>query len=86
MREVKNEKGFRVLSVSRSELEKATCQTHCCCDSCLATPEFGYYVAVLNMWFCPKCYEHWMTTATRYLEDSIVEERNYLKYKTLLER
>lgn len=83
-RDVQNEQNFRVLLVSKKELEKATMQSKCVCDECLATPEYGYYVAVLNRWLCPRCYERWIMGATRYLEDCWVEEMNYGFYKGLL--
>ena len=84
MEEVKTSEGFLVLKVSNQELAKATKQEHCVCDHCLASPEEGYYVAVLNSWLCPLCYADWKKHATRYSEDVPVEERNYRRYKTLL--
>lgn len=83
-RDIMNEQSFKILKVYRKELEMATEQESCCCDECLATLEYGYYVAVLNRWLCPKCFNHWLKSATRYPEDTWVEERNYQFYKTLL--
>lgn len=83
-RDVTNEQSFRILKVYRKELEIATRQVRCCCDECLSTPLYGYYVAVLNRWLCPKCFNHWLKNATRYQEDAWVEERNYQFYKALL--
>lgn len=83
-RDVENPQGFRVLQVSRTELEQATQQVHCVCDDCMSSPEYGYYVAVLNRWLCPKCYSRWIKAATRYQEDIWVEEKNYQFYRNLL--
>lgn len=84
MEEIKTSEGFLVLKVSNQELAKATGQEYCICDHCLASPEEGYYVAVLNSWLCPECYANWKKTATRYSEDIPVEERNYRRYKELI--
>lgn len=83
-RDVANKQNFRVLLVWRDELEKATKQAKCVCDDCLASPIYGYYVAVLNRWMCEKCYKRWVEAAVRYPEDSWVEEKNYNFYKKLL--
>lgn len=83
-RDVINEQSFRVLKVYKKELEDATMQDKCCCDDCLAAPEYGYYVAVLNRWLCPMCFNHWLKYAVRYKEDMLVEEKNYQFYKKLL--
>ena len=41
----------------------------CIRDRCNGTSNTGYYVAVLNCWFCPKCYNEWYGCATHYPED-----------------
>ncbi len=84
MKEIKTDKGFLVLEVKNEELAKATGQDCCVCDDCLEAVEVGYYVAVLNQWLCPKCYNSWIKRATRYTEDIPVEERNYQYYKNLI--
>lgn len=83
-RDVINEQQFRILKVYKNELEEATKQEQCCCDYCLAAPIYGYYIAVLNQWFCPKCFNHWLKNAIKYKEDTLVEERNYQFYRKQL--
>lgn len=83
-RDIDNYQGFLILRVKRRELEDATYQEHCVCDNCLASPEEGYYVAVLNRWLCAKCYAAWKEYAVRYSEDIPIEEKNYLIYRELL--
>lgn len=88
MKEVKNEKGFLVMEITRAELVSKLAQYGCIgvCDSCMESPEVGYYVAVLNQWFCKKCYEEWLQRAERYQEDIPYEERNYETYKRLFSK
>lgn len=51
---VDNPKRFKVIELSRNELAKIGGIG--ICDRCNGTSNTGYYVAVLNCWFCPKCY------------------------------
>lgn len=78
-KKVENEKGFLVLEVSHIE-----CITRLggygICDSCNKASEKGYYVAVLNHWMCPDCYNKWINRATRHKDDISIEERNYAHY------
>lgn len=83
---VENVKGFKVINIPRKILETTTGQEKCVCDDCLSSPEYGYYVAVLNLWLCPTCYKHWIGSAKRYEEDSWVEEKNYNYYMKLLKK
>ena len=50
---VDNPKRFKVIELSRNELAKIGGIG--ICDRCNGTSNTGYYVAVLNCWFCPKC-------------------------------
>ena len=74
---------FLVIEVTRNELHSA-CGSPGICDYCGKPHEDGYYIAVLNQWFCPKCYEEWKKDARYYPEDRPVEERNYQYYSKLL--
>lgn len=88
MKEVKNDKGFLVMEITRAELVSKFAKYVFIgvCDSCMDSPEVGYYVAVLNRWLCKKCYDEWMQRATRYQEDIPYEERNYEIYKRLFSK
>lgn len=79
-----NGKYFKVLKVSRKRLEKATGQTKCVCDNCLASPVVGYYVAVLNRWLCSDCFWRWYKSGFNYEEDHPIETKNYNFYSKLL--
>lgn len=55
------------------------------CDNCTTLhPNKGYYIAVLNQWLCPKCYEIWKLSAKWYPEDEHIEIRNYNTYASIL--
>ena len=51
-----NKKGFKVIQISRKELVEELGQYGAIgiCDYCNETASTGYYIAVLNQWFCPK--------------------------------
>jgi hypothetical protein len=74
---------FLVIEASRAEMHRA-CGSPGICDYCGKVSDNGYYIAVINQWFCPKCYEEWKKDARYYPEDRPVEERNYLYYSKLL--
>ncbi len=76
METVKNNKGFRVIKMSLIELNVYLGGVGIC-DFCNGTDLEGYYIAVLNEWVCPECYEKWLKRAMRYKEDMRIEERNY---------
>ena len=80
-----NKKGFKVIQISRKELVEELGQYGAIgiCDYCNETASTGYYIAVLNQWFCPKCYQEWYHRATYYPEDAKVENRNFEFYKNI---
>ena len=82
MKEIVTDKGFLVMEVSRQNLCSALGEyTLGRCDMCFSAPENGYYIAVLNQWFCKDCYDKWLETAEYYPEDRKIEIRNYEFYK-----
>jgi len=84
---IENEKQFKVIEMSY--VEAMICFANCCpvCDRCLNRKcNKGYYIAVLNEWFCKKCYENWLKTAKKYDDDIEIENRNFEYYKNLLEK
>ena len=81
---IETSKGLKVINVPRRALESVTGQIKCVCDNCLGSPDYGYYVAVLNRWLCPTCYARWIATAKWYAEDAWVENKNYERYMNLL--
>lgn len=81
-----NEKGFKVIAVNGREMLKIGCGN--ICDNCAETSEDGYYVAVLNRWFCPACYADWFAyaenEATPHNADGRIEEKNFANIKMWL--
>ena len=71
-----NDKGFLILKLSIKEV--IMIGGFGICDSCNNASMEGYYVAVLNRWMCPTCFEEWINVATRYNEDIPYEKRNYI--------
>lgn len=41
----------------------------------------GYYIAVLNMIKCEKCYGSWIKSAKSFVEDRPIERRNFDSYR-----
>lgn len=80
---VDNPKRFKVIELSRNGLAKIGGIG--ICDRCNGTSNAGYYVAVLNCWFCPKCYNEWYGCATHYPEDIKIENKNFEYYKNLFD-
>lgn len=54
------------------------------CDFCNNTAAKGYYIAVINSWYCPECFEKWRKRAQWYQQDALIEKRNYETYAKLL--
>ena len=79
----KNEKGFLVIRTEQSEI---TCLGGLgICDDCNQKSHTGYLIAVLNRWFCDKCFTEWYNRAKYYKEDRHIEKRTFEYYKSKLE-
>lgn len=70
---------FKVIKASAKEMFEAVGSPGIC-DYCSERPEHGYYIAVLNKWFCPKCWKEFKKRAMWYPEDAQIEERNLKHY------
>lgn len=80
---VSNPKGFKVLKVSLVEITSIAGGMGIC-DSCNRSSFKGYYIAVMNRWYCPECYEQWLSRAYRYGEDEPIETKNFNRMCNLL--
>ena len=78
-----NEKGFLVLKVSGEEC-RLYFQGEGICDYCNKSSQNGYYIAVLNCWYCPECYGNFTQRAKRCSPDTKTEEKNFLRACILL--
>lgn len=81
---INNEKGFKVIEVSISEINKAFGGLGIC-DNCNSASFTHKYIAVLNSCYCPKCYEDWNKRSIYYPQDINVETSNFNRAKKLLE-
>lgn len=79
---VKNDKGFKVIHCSITEIVDLGGLG--ICDYCNNASYHGFYIAVLNAWYCPKCYERWHKEAVYYPEDKPIEDKNFKVYSKLL--
>lgn len=71
---------FLVIECTAGELMNAVGSSYVICDDCCKPclpSEKGYYIAVLNQWFCKESYERWLGGARWYPEDAHVELKNY---------
>ena len=83
-----NKKGFKVIQVTRDEMMCALSEYGCAgiCDSCgSCNSHDGFYIAVLNCWYCSDCFYEWYAISKRYPEDEEIENKNFELYKQVLE-
>ena len=80
---VENPKGFKVIEAPRIEIVDRLAEYGAVgiCDYCGDSDTNGYYIAVLNRWYCPKCYREWLQRAVRHTGDIPFEERHFELYK-----
>lgn len=74
---------FLVIECTAWEMMDAVGSDICICDWCrrpYLPNDKGCYIAVLNHWYCKKCYEEWVASAEWYPEDADVERRNFNFY------
>lgn len=70
---------FKVIKASAKEMRDAVGSLGIC-DYCAEHSDEGYYIAVLNKWYCPKCWEEFKLRAVWYPQDAMVEDRNFTCY------
>lgn len=80
---IPNEKDFKVIKVSLSELRQAF-GGYGICDYCGSNKFTGYYIAVLNHWYCENDFKRFLKNAYNYPEDRNIEQANFENAKTLL--
>ena len=69
-----NKKGFKVIQATVG-----------ICDSCGSSNcQDGFYIAVLNCWYCSDCFHKWYARAKRYASDEYVENKNFELYKSVV--
>lgn len=87
---VKNDKRFLIIEMTWREYVAAQdCWGWCCL---CGTNDFsdnggvGFYIPVINQWYCKNCYDQWYAGATHYRVDIEKERQSYNEMKSKLER
>jgi len=80
--QIQNPKGFKVISTTATECLKWGGMA--ICDHCNNAASIGYFVAVLNHWVCPECFDKWLKRAVVYEEDKSYENKVFNRYAKLL--
>jgi len=86
MAEIVKDVKFKVIKLKLVELIEINPYAMGICDSCGQASFDGYYIAVLNSYYCPKCYEDWLKRAVYYPEDAPIEEKNFAFWKNELQK
>ena len=76
---IDNPKGFKVIAIRGIELMKFIPMAMGICDYCGQVSFDGFYIPVLNAYYCSKCYDDWCKRAEYYEEDRPYEENNFNK-------
>lgn len=69
---------YKVVVATRKEfvaVMDGLCECHLCGDECPFDEEM-YYIPVLNVVYCKRCYELWCMSAKFYKVDKPLEEKN----------
>ncbi len=76
---------FKIIKATADELRKATHYfSFGICDYCGGRPKEGYYIAVINKWYCAECFSNFKKRVRWFSEDAPIEERNFQYYGKLL--
>ncbi|MBQ2397625.1 MAG: hypothetical protein II304_11430 [Bacteroidales bacterium] len=81
-KQLQNNKGFLVIQMPWREYVAITDsfgQCFCCGD--YDSDMIFYYVATVDSFFCPKCYELWYSSAVNYKVDRPKEQYNFVSIK-----
>ena len=74
-----NKKGFKVIR-TENRAEALMLGGAGVCDWCNIKSKTGYYVAVLNHWYCDACFHDFYCRAVFYKEDMKIEMKNYNRF------
>jgi hypothetical protein len=74
---INNEKRFKVIKMDVIHMLAVFPGTLCICDHCNEHTVIGYYICVLNMIYCPDCFNIFIQRATNYVEDHEYERGRF---------
>lgn len=83
-KKVENEKGFLIIEMT---IQEAVACLDCFgeCNLCGDSVESGYYVAVIDQFYCETCYRAFIGGASRYRSDIGTERQRYIRVRRKLE-
>lgn len=83
MEKIKSLKGYVIYKVTKKEMEKL--DSPGICDECLAMPDKGFLIPVLNRYLCKECCTNWIRRSKGPdHRDVEVETKNALYYERVL--
>lgn len=80
---VKNEKDFKVIQMTSIEVANVFGGMGIC-DWCGCAHLEGYYISVLNHWYCKADYKMFLERAVNHAEDRNIENLNFMRVLNLL--
>lgn len=83
---VQNEKGFLIIQMNLVEAFLVFDGGAGICDECGNAAAEGFYVAVLDWYMCPECFNKWIKRAVHYTEDYRFEKEMFSKTKKRLSK
>lgn len=54
------------------------------CDSCSKSIDSGYYIPVLNQYFCKECFNRWDNSAHYYPQDRSIERKRTSYFEAVI--
>ena len=73
---IKTNNGFQIIKMP---VQEAIAVLDCFgeCNLCGEPIPDGYYIPVINQWYCETCYNAWVSSAIRYRSDIGVERKRF---------
>ena len=85
-KQIKNDKNFLVIECSVFDLMGIEPAAMGICDRCNSASLKGYICCALgHQYYCEKCYQEWISRATRFDEDIPFETSVFNQYKISFE-
>lgn len=75
--QIENDKGFLIIKASKIEAIAVKDFDGMRCELCDNDCEAGYFIPVINSYYCQTCFDAWYKSATRYKSDIPEETRRF---------
>lgn len=83
-KDFKSKQGYKILSFKLTTLIEIHKGAMGICDSCNKAGFDGYYIPVLNRWYCESCFKEFEERTPFYEDDLEYENLNYNNMKKTL--